>query len=197
MKHIRLCLLLTGVLGFALITPAFANWMDNGVRVASIDGGNVVVTGHGGSATDNFTVDANTVVQLEVAGSLSDVQLGENVRLIVPERRIERGETEITVKRIQILEVPARKVDDDPTAGYGPNYVQGVVTSLSPYLQIQTPGGLTVTAALANSVQVITYRFGSLGDIVDGATIDVDLHKDKDTGLPLANKIWIWDVRVN
>jgi hypothetical protein len=185
------------LLAFALAKPAFANWTVDGMRVASISGYNIAAVAHDGSATDNFTVDQNTVVQLEVPGTLSDIEVGKYIRLITPERGLQPGVTAVTAKRIQILEIPFKKNDDDAAAGYARNYVQGIVTSLSPYLQIETPGGVTVTAALARDVQVVTYRFGSLDDIVDGAHIDANLHLDKDTNAPVADKVWIWDTDVN
>lgn len=188
--------ILAGAISMAIASPAHANWLVNGMRVAGVNGDYVSATSHRGSEIDNFNVNSDTVVQIEIPGTFSDVEVGKYIRLIAPDHRLAVGATEMSVRRIQILEISFKKNDDDAAAGYGRGFVDGVVTSLSPYLQIETPGGVTVTGYIANNADVITYHFGSLGDIVAGAAIDANLHADKSTNDPVADKVWVWRVDV-
>lgn len=196
MKQVLTVLAAVCALSLASTSAARASWLVESATVASMAGGHIVVTTHAGSGMDNFSVNENTVVQVEIPGTLQDIKIGQPVRLVSLQGRIAAGETAITVKRVRILYDRLEK-SDNPNAGYHGDYVQGYVTTLSPYLQIATPGGVTVTAALTQNVQVITYRFGGFSDIGAGSIIDAELFKDRTTRSPTAAKIWVWDVTPN
>jgi hypothetical protein len=182
----------------ALFAPAArANYFVEGV-VAGVnpDNGVVQLNANNGATQTYLAVDPQTRVEAVVAGSLSDLQIQMPIRFVV-RGRVQPGAREVPVMRIRILDGGMVPRIGAPDGGYIANYVEGWVVQLSPVLQIETPGGITVTGDLDNNLQIAKPVPASPSDIQSGQYMQAVL-RNTGGGPPAKGiEVWAWEIKPN
>jgi hypothetical protein len=185
--HLRNALLPIAVAA-ALITPIVAanaqgpgGWNAAnraGGRVTAVDSGKMTVTVQGwNSSSQTFKVTDATKYQISTVGSMSDLKVGDKVRVMG--QQSEDDENTVDARAIMVL--PPNSPDrpnrqGDRPGGNGQNGgrrfgVTGTIATLSPKFTVTTSDNQTKTVDTTDDTRVMTSKPGSFSDIAVGKMV--------------------------